>query len=65
MTKHPYFGNPRRNRGPTDEEIEQCFQDAWDEFGDDKSTEFLISITADRMSVDYSRVVDALADLHN
>lgn len=62
--RHVYFGNPRRNRGPTDQEIEDEFQSAWSEFGDDKSTEFLISITADRMGVDYSRVTDALAAVH-
>lgn len=49
----------------TDEEIEQTFQDAWDEFGDDASTEFLIGITADRCGCDYGDVVDALANIHS
>ena len=41
-------------------EIEQAFMDVWDEFGDDKSTEFLISITADRLGIGYDDVVEAL-----
>jgi hypothetical protein len=45
-----------------DEQIERTFQQAWEEFGDDTSTEFLIAITADRCGVDYGRVVDALAN---
>jgi len=49
----------------TDQEIDDVFQDAWDEFGDDKSTEFLIAITADRCGVDYERVVDALVSVHD
>lgn len=49
----------------TSADIERAFQDAWEEFGDDKSTEFLISITADRMGVSYDRVVDALAECHD
>lgn len=48
----------------TDQEIEQAFQDAWDEFGDDASTEFLLGITADRCGCDYGDVVDALASVH-
>lgn len=41
-------------------EIERAFQDAWAEFGDDKSTEFLIGITADRMGTDYENVAYSL-----
>lgn len=48
----------------TAQEIEDAFQDAWEEFGDDKSTEFLIGITADRLGIDYIDVVDALAEIH-
>jgi hypothetical protein len=48
----------------SDAQIEQAFQDAWAEFGDDKSTEFLIQITADLSGVDYDRVVSALAAIH-
>jgi len=43
-----------------DVKIDETFMAAWDEFGDDKSTEFLITITADRCGVPYYRVVDAL-----
>lgn len=43
-----------------DLKIDDEFSAAWDEFGDDKSTEFLITITADRCGVSYGRVVDAL-----
>ena len=63
--RHPYFGNPCRNRRPTDQELEAEFQSAWDEFGDEKSTEFLVAITADRMLVDSERVYDALANIHD
>ncbi len=48
---------------PSAEVIEQAFQDAWEEFGDDKSTEFLLSITADRLGIEYIDVVDALAEI--
>lgn len=44
-----------------DRRIYQAFMDAWDEFGDDVSTLFLIQITADRCKCEYGRVVDALA----
>lgn len=64
MGKHPYVGSSSRNRGPTASEINEAFMAAWDEFGDDKSTEFLISIVADRMNVDYGRVTEALAEVH-
>ena len=43
-----------------DLKIDDTFHQAWDEFGDDKSTEFLITITADRCGVSYGRVVDGL-----
>jgi len=45
----------------TAQRLNQAFYDAEDEFGDDKSTEFLLTITADREGVDYSDVADALA----
>lgn len=45
-------------------QIEQCFQDAWEEFGDDASTEFLIAITSDRMGVSYDRVVSAIVSIN-
>lgn len=41
-----------------------AFDAAWEEFGDNKSTEFLLSITADRLGIEYSDVVDALAERH-
>jgi Flp pilus assembly protein TadB len=43
-----------------DLKIDDAFYAAWDEFGDDKSTEFLITITADRCGVSYERAVAAL-----
>lgn len=43
-----------------DKEIYQVFMDALDDFGDDKSTEFLIQYTSDVCLCSYSRVVDAL-----
>lgn len=48
----------------TNKEIKQTFQDTWEKFGDNKSTEFLIAITADKCGVSYERVVDALASFH-
>ncbi len=41
--------------------INKIFLDAWEEFGDGTSTEFLLSITSDREDCDYEDVVDALA----
>lgn len=43
-----------------DLKIDDAFNMAWEEFGDGKSTEFLITITVDRCGVSYGRVVDAL-----
>lgn len=40
--------------------IRAAFDAAEEEFGEDKSTEFLISIVADRLRIDYEDVVDAL-----
>lgn len=42
-------------------QVREAFDEAWEEFGDDKSTEFLISIVADRLGIDHDDVVDALA----
>lgn len=44
-----------------DQMIYHAFMLAWEEFGDDKSTEFLIQITADRMGVGVDDVCAALA----
>lgn len=48
----------------SDDKINQAFMLAWDEFGDDKSTEFLVQITADRLGVEPEDVYDALANCH-
>ena len=48
----------------TTNQINQTFQEAWEEFGDDVSTEFLIQITADRCGILYCDVVEALAAEH-
>lgn len=45
--------------------INRCFMLAWDEFGDGKSTEFLVQITADRLGVEPEEVYDALASGHS
>lgn len=42
-------------------QISKAFYLAETEFGDGKSTEFLISITADRLGITYDDVVEALA----
>ena len=44
------------------EAITRCFHMAWDEFGDDKSTEFLVQITADRLDIEPDDVYAALAE---
>lgn len=46
---------------PTDDEIDAAFNAATAEFDDDESTEFLLTITADRCGVSYGDVVSALA----
>ncbi len=38
---------------------------AWDEFGDDTSTEFLVQITADRLGIETDEVYAALAEVHD
>lgn len=43
-----------------DKILNDAFMLAWDEFGDDKSTEFLVQIVADRLSVEREEVFDAL-----
>lgn len=45
--------------------VNRCFMLAWDEFGDDKSTEFLVQITADRLGIEPEEVYDALASQHS
>lgn len=45
---------------PTSQEIYDAFYEAEEEFGEDKSTEFLLSITADRLGIEYEDVVDGL-----
>jgi len=47
------------------ETINRCFMMAWNEFGDDKSTEFLVQITADRLGLETDEVYDALASVHD
>jgi hypothetical protein len=41
--------------------INACFMLAWEEFGDEKSTEFLVQITADRLGIEPAEVYEALA----
>ncbi len=48
-----------------EEIINRCFMMAWDEFGDDKSTEFLVQITADRLGIEADDVYEALANSHD
>ena len=40
---------------PTDQAIESAFHDAWEEFGDDHSPEFLLAVAAERMGVSQAR----------
>lgn len=48
-----------------EQKINRCFMLAWDEFGDDKSTEFLVQITAERLGVKPENVYAALAACHD
>lgn len=54
---------------PTTESVAQtinrCFMMAWDEFGDDASTEFIAQITACRLGIDPADVYDALAECND
>jgi hypothetical protein len=50
--------------GMPDQMVSACFMLAWEEFGDDKSTEFLVQITADRLGIEPEEVYDALASVH-
>ena len=52
-------------RAMTPKKINDAYMKAWDEFGDNKSTEFLVQITAERCKVDPSVVYDALAFTHS
>lgn len=45
---------------PTNRQIVDAFDEAEDDFGD-KSTSFLVHIVIDRLGVEYSDVIDALA----
>ena len=47
---------------PTAKEIDDAFNDAEEEFGDDASTEFLCAIVGDRLGIDYSDVVAGLGE---
>lgn len=44
------------------EELHRAFQIAWDEFGDDASTEFLIAIVCDRCDAEHDEVTYALVE---
>lgn len=48
----------------TNQEIKDTFLATWEEFGDDKSTDFLIAITAERCGVNFDHVLEALARLN-
>ena len=47
---------------PTAKEIDDAFNNAEDEFSDDKSTEFLCAIVADRLGIDYGDVIAGLGE---
>ena len=46
----------------TTKSIVDEFNDAEDELGEDKSTEYLASITAEKLGIDYMTVINALAE---
>lgn len=48
-----------------DQMVNACFMLAWEEFGDDVSTEFLVQITAERLDLEPAEVYDALAAIHD
>lgn len=45
---------------PTPKQIHSAFHEAEAEFGEDRSTEFLAAIVADRLSIEYDEVFDGL-----
>ena len=49
----------------TPKQLNDAFMQTWDQFGDSKSTEFLVQITAERCKVNPSVVYDALASTHS
>ena len=46
---------------PTADQIDEAFNAAEDEFGEDKSTQFLCAIVGDRLGIDYGDVIYGLA----
>lgn len=48
---------------PTPHECNLAFEDAEDEFGDDRSTEFLVQIAADRLGIEAHEVLEGMASL--
>ena len=48
---------------PTPYECNLAFEDAEDEFGDDKSTEFLAQIAADRLGCEPYEIIEGMASL--
>lgn len=48
---------------PTADDIDAAFNEAEEEFGEHKSTEFLFSIVADRLGIEYGDVIDGLAEV--
>lgn len=44
----------------TPQKINEAFLAVWEEFGDNKSTEFIAQVTAERLKISASRVYDAL-----
>lgn len=48
----------------TAKEIDEAFAAAEEEFGDHKSTEFLLNIVSDRLGISIDDVVAGLAEIH-
>lgn len=48
----------------TPKEIDLTFQQVCEEQPDDKSTPFLIQLTADRLQISYNAVVNGLSAIH-
>ena len=48
---------------PTADQIDDAFNAAEDEFGEQKSTEFLCAIVGDRLGIDYGDVIAGLVEV--
>ena len=65
MSKKVYVNRTLRTEHDVNVMIAHAFDVAADEFGDEKSTEFLVEIVSNRLGITNERVYDALADINS